>query len=157
MYVYSFPKSGVVTLVGFDRLEPTGGANTGPGCPPEILNFTIPKAKNDSNSPVKFICKYDISESRFWSSLKPRSLVRHLFADVMFSIIVKHLFIALMQECHSIAHCMAGGCASVATSFIFTPTEHVKQQMQIGSHYRNCWYILKILPFSFSMQQTQQH
>lgn len=45
MYVYSFPKSGVVSLVGFDRLEPTGGANTCPGCPPEILNFTIPKPK----------------------------------------------------------------------------------------------------------------
>lgn len=46
------------------------------------------------------------------------------------------------KECHSIAHCMAGGCASIATSFIFTPSEHIKQQMQIGSHYQNCWNAL---------------
>ncbi|XP_021895340.1 uncharacterized protein LOC110812797 isoform X2 [Carica papaya] len=32
-----------------------------------------------------------------------------------------------------------GGCASVATSFIFTPSERIKQQMQVGSHYHNCW------------------
>ncbi|KAF7828272.1 Mitochondrial substrate carrier family protein B [Senna tora] len=31
-----------------------------------------------------------------------------------------------------------GGCASVATSSIFTPSERIKQQMQVGSHYRNC-------------------
>ncbi|KAL6349443.1 hypothetical protein AAG906_034100 [Vitis piasezkii] len=46
------------------------------------------------------------------------------------------------KECHSIAHCMAGGCASIATSFIFTPSERIKQQMQIGSHYQNCWNAL---------------
>ncbi|KAJ0105747.1 hypothetical protein Patl1_17726 [Pistacia atlantica] len=46
------------------------------------------------------------------------------------------------KEFHSLAHCIAGGCASVATSFIFTPSEHIKQQMQVGSHYHNCWNAL---------------
>ncbi|GAY39114.1 hypothetical protein CUMW_041900 [Citrus unshiu] len=36
----------------------------------------------------------------------------------------------LPKEFHSLAHCTAGGCASVATSFIFTPSERIKQQMQ---------------------------
>ncbi|XP_052307707.1 uncharacterized protein LOC7465865 isoform X4 [Populus trichocarpa] len=35
-----------------------------------------------------------------------------------------------------------GGCASIATSFVFTPSERIKQQMQIGSHYNNCWSAL---------------
>ncbi|XWS38366.1 hypothetical protein CRYUN_Cryun19dG0125100 [Craigia yunnanensis] len=46
------------------------------------------------------------------------------------------------KEYHSLAHCMAGGCASVATSFIFTPSERIKQQMQVGLHYQNCWNAL---------------
>ncbi|GKU95268.1 hypothetical protein SLEP1_g8649 [Rubroshorea leprosula] len=46
------------------------------------------------------------------------------------------------KECHSLAHCIAGGCASVATSFIFTPSERIKQQMQVGTHYNNCWNAL---------------
>ncbi|KAM7494247.1 hypothetical protein LguiB_028856 [Lonicera macranthoides] len=46
------------------------------------------------------------------------------------------------KEYHSLAHCMAGGCASIATSFIFTPSERIKQQMQVGSHYQNCWKAL---------------
>ncbi|XP_044484032.1 uncharacterized protein LOC123209979 isoform X3 [Mangifera indica] len=46
------------------------------------------------------------------------------------------------KEFHSLAHCFAGGCASVATSFIFTPSERIKQQMQVGSHYHNCWNAL---------------
>ncbi|CAL0313367.1 unnamed protein product [Lupinus luteus] len=45
----------------------------------------------------------------------------------------------LPKEYHSFAHCVGGGCASIATSFIFTPSERIKQQMQVGSHYRNCW------------------
>ncbi|KAK6935390.1 Mitochondrial substrate/solute carrier [Dillenia turbinata] len=40
---------------------------------------------------------------------------------------------------HSFAHCAAGGCASIATSFIFTPTECIKQQMQVHLQYQNCW------------------
>lgn len=48
----------------------------------------------------------------------------------------------LPKEYHSFAHCVAGGCASVATSFIFTPSERIKQQMQVGSHYQNCWNAL---------------
>ncbi|XVF13122.1 hypothetical protein REPUB_Repub08aG0181000 [Reevesia pubescens] len=46
------------------------------------------------------------------------------------------------KEYHSLAHCMAGGCASIATSFIFTPSERIKQQMQVGVHYQNCWNAL---------------
>ncbi|XVF52903.1 hypothetical protein PTKIN_Ptkin05aG0055700 [Pterospermum kingtungense] len=46
------------------------------------------------------------------------------------------------KEYHSLAHCLAGGCASVATSFIFTPSERIKQQMQVGVHYQNCWNAL---------------
>ncbi|KAJ8526921.1 hypothetical protein K7X08_029398 [Anisodus acutangulus] len=45
----------------------------------------------------------------------------------------------LPKEYHSFAHCLAGGSASIATSFIFTPSERIKQQMQVGSHYKNCW------------------
>ncbi|CAN4077726.1 unnamed protein product [Withania somnifera] len=33
------------------------------------------------------------------------------------------------KEYHSFAHCLAGGCVSIATSFIFTPSERIKQQM----------------------------
>uniref|UniRef100_A0A804NUB4 Mitochondrial substrate carrier family protein n=1 Tax=Zea mays TaxID=4577 RepID=A0A804NUB4_MAIZE len=33
------------------------------------------------------------------------------------------------KEYHSIAHCAAGGCSSIATSFVFTPSECIKQQM----------------------------
>ncbi|XP_022760168.1 uncharacterized protein LOC111306645 [Durio zibethinus] len=46
------------------------------------------------------------------------------------------------KEYHSLAHCMAGGCASIATSFIFTPSERIKQQMQVSVHYQNCWNAL---------------
>ncbi|XP_057509962.1 uncharacterized protein LOC130792478 isoform X1 [Actinidia eriantha] len=42
----------------------------------------------------------------------------------------------------SFAHCIGGGGASIATSFIFTPSECIKQQMQVGSHYQNCWNAL---------------
>lgn len=46
------------------------------------------------------------------------------------------------KEYHSLAHCMAGGCASIATSFIFTPSERIKQQMQVSVHYQNSWNAL---------------
>jgi len=46
------------------------------------------------------------------------------------------------KEYCSLAHCLAGGSASIATSFIFTPSERIKQQMQVSSHYRNCWTAL---------------
>lgn len=68
----------------------------------------------------------------------------HIACDITFSIMLICfsivLFISLTQEFHSLAHCTAGGCASVATSFIFTPSERIKQQMQVGSRYHNCWY-----------------
>lgn len=43
------------------------------------------------------------------------------------------------KEYHPLAHCVAGGCASIATSFIFTPSECIKQQMQVSSRYQSCW------------------
>ncbi|XP_010422099.1 PREDICTED: uncharacterized protein LOC104707444 [Camelina sativa] len=46
------------------------------------------------------------------------------------------------KEYCSLTHCVAGGSASIATSFIFTPSERIKQQMQVSSHYRNCWNAL---------------
>ncbi|KAJ1411812.1 Mitochondrial substrate/solute carrier [Sesbania bispinosa] len=48
----------------------------------------------------------------------------------------------LPKEYYSFAHCVGGGCASIATSFIFTPSERIKQQMQVRSHYHNCWDVL---------------
>ncbi|KAK8472747.1 hypothetical protein PHAVU_002G289600 [Phaseolus vulgaris] len=48
----------------------------------------------------------------------------------------------LPKEYYSFAHCIGGGCASIATSFIFTPSERIKQQMQVRSQYRNCWDVL---------------
>ncbi|KAH6754805.1 Mitochondrial substrate carrier family protein [Perilla frutescens var. hirtella] len=54
----------------------------------------------------------------------------------------KSLLPLLPKEYHSLAHCTAGGCASIATSFLFTPSERIKQQMQVSSHYRNCWTAL---------------
>ncbi|XP_026379747.1 uncharacterized protein LOC113274577 [Papaver somniferum] len=53
-----------------------------------------------------------------------------------------YLLPRLPQEYRSVAHCTAGGCASVATSFIFTPSERIKQQMQVSSQYPNCWTAL---------------
>ena len=46
----------------------------------------------------------------------------------------------MVQGYQSFAHCIGGGGASIATSFIFTPSERIKQQMQVGAHYENCWY-----------------
>ncbi|XP_020599102.1 uncharacterized protein LOC110038569 [Phalaenopsis equestris] len=48
----------------------------------------------------------------------------------------------LPKEYHSIAHCIAGGCSSIATSFVYTPSERIKQQMQVSSQYQNCWKAL---------------
>ncbi|KAL8114613.1 hypothetical protein AgCh_021462 [Apium graveolens] len=48
----------------------------------------------------------------------------------------------ISKECHSLAHCIAGGSASIATSFIFTPSECIKQQMQLSSHYKSSWNAL---------------
>ncbi|XP_074585379.1 uncharacterized protein LOC141841150 [Curcuma longa] len=45
----------------------------------------------------------------------------------------------LPKEYHSISHCFAGACSSLATSVVFTPSERIKQQMQVGLQYQNCW------------------
>jgi len=34
----------------------------------------------------------------------------------------------------AIGHCIAGGCASVATSVVYTPSECIKQNMQVGNY-----------------------
>ncbi|KAK1385706.1 Mitochondrial substrate carrier family protein P [Heracleum sosnowskyi] len=47
------------------------------------------------------------------------------------------------KGCHSLAHCTVGGSASIsATSVIFTPSERIKQQIQVSSHYRSSWNAL---------------
>jgi hypothetical protein len=56
-----------------------------------------------------------------------------------YEIVKGSLLPILPKEYHSIAHCTAGGCSSIATSFVFTPSECIKQQMQVGSQYQNCW------------------
>ncbi|OEL22110.1 S-adenosylmethionine carrier 1, chloroplastic/mitochondrial [Dichanthelium oligosanthes] len=59
-----------------------------------------------------------------------------------YEIVKGALLPVLPKEYHSIAHCVAGGCSSIATSFVFTPSECIKQQMQVGSQYQNCWNAL---------------
>ncbi|RCV07672.1 hypothetical protein SETIT_1G264000v2 [Setaria italica] len=59
-----------------------------------------------------------------------------------YEIVKGALLPVLPEEHHSIAHCAAGGCSSIATSFLFTPSECIKQQMQVGSQYQNCWNAL---------------
>ncbi|KAM3226146.1 hypothetical protein ACQJBY_058680 [Aegilops geniculata] len=59
-----------------------------------------------------------------------------------YEIVKGSLLPTLPKDYHSIAHCAAGGCSSIATSFIFTPSECIKQQMQVGSQYQNCWKAL---------------
>ncbi|XP_078163492.1 mitochondrial substrate carrier family protein [Carex rostrata] len=46
------------------------------------------------------------------------------------------------KEYQSVTHCIAGACSSVATSFVFTPSERIKQQMQVGTQYQNCWNVV---------------
>ncbi|KAK1384003.1 hypothetical protein POM88_021738 [Heracleum sosnowskyi] len=47
------------------------------------------------------------------------------------------------KGCHSLAHCTVGGSASIsATSVIFTPSERIKQPIQVSSHYRSSWNAL---------------
>ncbi|GAU19445.1 hypothetical protein TSUD_76900 [Trifolium subterraneum] len=52
----------------------------------------------------------------------------------------------LPKENYSFAHCVGGGCASIATSFIFTPSERIKQQMQgcIDRNHQKWWPFLAI-------------
>lgn len=59
-----------------------------------------------------------------------------------YEIVKGALLPTLPKDYHSIAHCAAGGCSSIATSFVFTPSEYIKQQMQMGSQYQNCWKAL---------------
>ncbi|KAK3154842.1 hypothetical protein QOZ80_2BG0195770 [Eleusine coracana subsp. coracana] len=59
-----------------------------------------------------------------------------------YEIVKGNLLPILPKEYHSIAHCTAGGCSSIATSFVFTPSECIKQQLQVGSQYQNCWNAL---------------
>lgn len=59
-----------------------------------------------------------------------------------YEIVKGALLPTLPKDYHSVAHCAAGGCSSIATSFVFTPSECIKQQMQVGSQYQNCWKAL---------------
>ncbi|XP_024358621.1 uncharacterized protein [Physcomitrium patens] len=43
------------------------------------------------------------------------------------------------EDMSALAHCVAGGCASVATSFVYTPSDCVKQRMQVHGLYENSW------------------
>eukprot|EP00271_Cylindrocystis_brebissonii_P011843 TRINITY_DN29810_c0_g1_i1.p1 TRINITY_DN29810_c0_g1~~TRINITY_DN29810_c0_g1_i1.p1 ORF type:complete len:477 (+),score=51.68 TRINITY_DN29810_c0_g1_i1:179-1609(+) len=43
----------------------------------------------------------------------------------------------------AVAHCMAGGAASVATAAVYTPSEAIKQRLQLGgSQYKTSWEAL---------------
>lgn len=84
-----------------------------------------------------------------------------MFSSIYFRISFLDALFYKFQEHQSLAHCIAGGCASVATSFVFTPSERIKQQMQVGSHYHSCWYEYEydpifffLITFDFSGQLT---
>mmetsp|Transcript_18870 Transcript_18870/g.36375 ORF Transcript_18870/g.36375 Transcript_18870/m.36375 type:complete len:463 (-) Transcript_18870:184-1572(-) len=49
--------------------------------------------------------------------------------------VVKEALLPMIPASQSwVAHCVAGGCASIATSFVYTPSECIKQRMQVQAH-----------------------
>ncbi|XP_073133974.1 uncharacterized protein [Henckelia pumila] len=109
---------------------------------------TVVQSCRDDQKPLHYIGRSIISErgvtglyrgisSNIISSAPISAVYTFTYESVK-----KNLLPILPKEYHSLAHCLAGGCASIATSFIFTPSERVKQQMQVGSHYRNSWNAL---------------
>ena len=48
-----------------------------------------------------------------------------------YELVKGRLLPGLPEEKRWIAHCIAGGCASVATSFVYTPSECIKQRCQV--------------------------
>tara|TARA_B110001450_G_scaffold256162_1_gene285672 strand:+ start:2187 stop:3374 length:1188 start_codon:yes stop_codon:yes gene_type:complete len=48
-----------------------------------------------------------------------------------YELVKERLMPGLPEEKRWIAHCIAGGCASVATSFVYTPSECIKQRCQV--------------------------
>uniref|UniRef100_A0A0E0CPH0 Uncharacterized protein n=1 Tax=Oryza meridionalis TaxID=40149 RepID=A0A0E0CPH0_9ORYZ len=61
----------------------------------------------------------------------------------------------LPKEYHSIAHCTAGGCSSIATSFVFTPSECIKQQMQFYTYESLKQFMLKSAPANANLDSGQ--
>lgn len=115
--------------------------------PVDTIKTIVQSCRNDQK-PLYYIGRSFISE-RGVTSLY-RGISTNLASSAPISALytftyesVKGALLPLLpKEYHSFAHCLAGGCASIATSFIFTPSECVKQQMQVGSHYKNCWNAL---------------
>ncbi|XP_042051089.1 uncharacterized protein LOC121796321 isoform X1 [Salvia splendens] len=109
---------------------------------------TVIQACHTSQKPVHYIGRSIIAE-RGISGLY-RGISSNIVSSAPISAIYtftyesvkKSLLPLLPKEYHSLAHCTAGGCASIATSFLFTPSECIKQQMQVSSHYKNCWTAL---------------
>ncbi|CAH1451408.1 unnamed protein product [Lactuca virosa] len=112
--------------------------------PMDTVKTVIQSCPTDQRS-IPYISKSIISE-RGLSGLY-RGITSNIASSAPISAIytfsyesVKGALLPLFAKEHqSLAHCIAGGCASVATSFVFTPSERIKQQMQVGSHYHSCW------------------
>ncbi|CAI9288872.1 unnamed protein product [Lactuca saligna] len=112
--------------------------------PMDTVKTVIQSCPTDQRS-IQYIGKSIISE-RGLSGLY-RGITSNIASSAPISAIytfsyesVKGALLPLFAKEHqSLAHCIAGGCASVATSFVFTPSERIKQQMQVGSHYHSCW------------------
>eukprot|EP00899_Mesostigma_viride_P025345 jgi/Mesvir1/5996/Mv00745-RA.1 len=49
----------------------------------------------------------------------------------------ERLITRMPKKYHALAHCAAGACASIATSFVYTPSECVKSRMQFHNVYKN--------------------
>ncbi|KAI7741555.1 hypothetical protein M8C21_006323 [Ambrosia artemisiifolia] len=115
--------------------------------PMDTVKTVVQSCHTDQRS-ISYISKSIISERGFLGLY--RGIASNIASSAPISAIytfsyesVKAALLPLFaKEYHSLAHCVAGGCASVATSFVFTPSERIKQQMQVGSHYRSCWNAL---------------
>lgn len=69
------------------------------------------------------------------ASSAPISAIYTLTYEAVKAGLLRHI----PEDMSALAHCAAGGCASVATSFVYTPSECVKQQMQVNGLYQNSW------------------
>lgn len=69
------------------------------------------------------------------ASSAPISAIYTLTYEAVKAGLLRHI----PEDMSALAHCAAGGCASVATSIVYTPSECVKQQMQVNGLYRNSW------------------
>lgn len=69
------------------------------------------------------------------TSSAPISAIYTLTYEAVKAGLLRHI----PEDMSALAHCAAGGCASVATSIVYTPSECVKQQMQVNGLYQNSW------------------